>query len=501
MRTIYYVFTSCLLLLIGCNTEASKSTHNQMASRVLTDAQWTEDLDSLYFLLKENHQNLYKRTNVAAFEELFAEIKEEIPTLEDHEITARFAQFVALANDGHTRLTLPLQEGIGLSQAHSRTELPTDTTLVFRHLPVEFYWFDDGLFITRATKDYAHLLGREVIKINNVLTTDALENARSLSHFDNEYGHMLIAPSRLAILEILKSLDIVENDAEQVVLTTVFDGKTEDVSLSALSRLPKVKFMDSGYDMAPTDVILSRQNTDQYYWHSYLEEEKTLFLQINQMNNAPEGTRLIKFLGMVDDEIKRISPERIVLDLRNNFGGDNTYSISVVNLLLKNPHLNEPGRFYTLIGRKTFSAAQHLVNDLRRWTDVIFVGEPTGSSPSSFGDAVRQQLPNSGLTVRIATIYWTDTSGRDQDVKWVAPDLPAPNLASDYFKNEDAAFRMCLDYPIDISLPHMYKNLYDSGGMATATRLYIRLVCDWETPEDDLAAVEDHLVQWLEENQ
>lgn len=501
MKTAHCVLVLCFLLLVACVTEEVKTTQPEPTSRVLSDEQWSEDLDSLYTLLKEHHQNLYKRTEKVTFQKLFAEIKEEIPSLEDHEITARFAQFVALANDGHTRLTLPLQKGIGLSQAHSGTELPADTTLVFRHLPVEFYWFDDGLFITRTTHEYTDLLGREVVKINDVIATDALESARSLSHFDNEYGHKLIAPSRLAILEILKALHIVEKDTEQVTLTVELDGSLEEITLTALSRLPETEFLNFGFERDPQEIVLTRQKNNRYYWYTYLEKEGTLYLQINQMNNEPEELGLIKFLGTVDQKIKQVSPERIVLDLRNNFGGDNGYSIAIVNLLLKNPELNQPGRFYTLIGRKTFSAAQHLVNDLRRWTDVIFVGEPTGSSPSSFGDAVRQQLPNSKLTVRIATIYWTDTSGRDQNVKWVAPDLPVPNLAADYFKNEDAAFRKCLEYPIDRNLADMYEDLYNSGGMPTATRLYIRLVCDWDTPEDDIAAIEDHLVKWMEANQ
>ena len=40
------------------------------------------------------------------------------------------------------------------------------------------------------------------------------------------------------------------------------------------------------------------------------------------------------------------------------------------------------GRLLVLIGGSTFSAAQTLVNQLERYTDACFVGEPSGSPPT-----------------------------------------------------------------------------------------------------------------------
>lgn len=500
MTKIKIPFTIAILIIfsfISCNekSDISTSSLSKQSSQVLTSQQWLEDLDELYTHLKTDHRNLYHTSKPSDFEKLYIQIKKDIPNLSDQEIIVQFARFVALTNDGHTRLTIPLQEGIGLSQAHSKTPLPSDSTLVFRHLPIEFYWFDDGIFITKATEQYQYLIGKKILKINETTISEALESVRAISHYDNEYGYKLIAPSKLSVLEILKAQNI-STENNEIEITIEKEKETEQITILPLNRFSKAIFLDDIERYKNEEIIISRQKNDVYYWYEYIEDKKTVYLQLNQMNYAKSGTGLIKFISNLNQFIKANEVNRIILDLRNNFGGDNTYSLPIANLIIKNPKLNEIGSFYTLIGRKTFSAAQYLVNDLRKWTNVIFVGEPTGASPNSYGDSRKTRLSNSNLTVRISTIYWRDWTSNEKR-KWNAPDIPIENKASDFFYNKDTALTTCLNFKVSEELVDTYINLYETGGMQTAERLYLRVALDWERTPKEVSNVQDKLVEWM----
>ena len=203
---------------------------------------------------------------------------------------------------------------------------------------------------------------------------------------------------------------------------------------------------------------------------------------------------MVQFIGNLNSFIKTVEVDRIILDLRNNFGGNNYYTVPIVNLILQNDHLNKVGSFYTLIGRKTFSAAQSLVNDLRKWTNVVFIGEPTGASPNSYGDSKKVQLSNSGLTVRIATIYWRDFT-TDEKKPMIKADIPVANLSTDYFQNKDPGLELSLNFKQTDDWLNMYYKLYQTGGMETIERLYTRFNFDWERSTVEFNALEEMVQQ------
>ena len=41
--------------------------------------------------------------------------------------------------------------------------------------------------------------------------------------------------------------------------------------------------------------------------------------------------------------------------------------------------------------------------------------------------------------------------------------------------------------------------LYETGGMETAERLYLRVALDWNMEANDVSSVENKLVEWMSE--
>jgi len=98
--------------------------------------------------------------------------------------------------------------------------------------------------------------------------------------------------------------------------------------------------------------------------------------------------------------------------------------------------INQPGRLFVVLGRRTFSAAQNLVNEMENYTEVIFVGEPTAENVNFFGDTNIERLPHSDLPIRLSHAWWQDKPAWDKR-QWTVPDYEVDLSFEDYITNHD----------------------------------------------------------------
>lgn len=97
--------------------------------------------------------------------------------------------------------------------------------------------------------------------------------------------------------------------------------------------------------------------------------------------------------NVLQDEIENTKPDKVALDLRQNRGGDGTLIVPLIRSIIQWETIDRPGHLFGIIGPATFSAAQMLADALERYTNIIFVGEPTGSKGNTFGDSRKIILP------------------------------------------------------------------------------------------------------------
>ena len=84
--------------------------------------------------------------------------------------------------------------------------------------------------------------------------------------------------------------------------------------------------------------------------------------------------------------------ERVILDLRQNNGGNNQLIPGILDFLADD-RINQAGRLFVFTDRNTFSAAGNLVAAIGSETSAQFVGVSPGGSGSQYGDAERVDLP------------------------------------------------------------------------------------------------------------
>ena len=440
---------------------------------------WREDLRHMAREMEARHKNLFHTTPREQFDAAVKKLHERIPALARHQIIVELARIAASIGDGHTNVA------------------PTrDPKVGFRALPVKLYLFKDGLFVRAAERGHAELLGARVVKIGDLAVEEAINRAREIIGRDNEMGVRFFAPHLLAMPEVLHALGLSESpDAARFTFEKA--GRQQFVTLKAygpadllppdtdLSWMAKEDWVDMR-DGAPAPLWL--KDPKNKFWFERLPDSKVVYAQLNEVGNKSDES-LADFAKRLLAYVETNDVERLVLDLRLNRGGNGSLLRPLVVGLVKSK-VNRRGRLLVLMGRSTWSAAQFLLNRLEDYTEVVFVGEPSGSKGNAYGDSRRITLPHSGVTVRVSIYYWQEWHPMDAR-PWTAPDVTAELSSEDYRAGRDPALGAALAYAPRKPLTELLGEALTEGGAELALKRFREFKAD---PVNKFAETEEPLL-------
>jgi len=473
-----------ILVLPGIGSPSSIRAHvqAQKSPRILTIEKWREDLRFVVDKVETAHRFPFFKVTKEAFEKAASNLEVRIPSLSDQDIVVELAALVAMLDDGHSRLSLPVAQGEAQGRAHTETPSPADHALLFRRYPVALYLFSDGLFISGAVAGHTEFIGAEVVRIGRMTAAEALQAVRKVASADNEMGHKLSGPMLLGLAEVCSACGVAEDMENLPMLIKDSAGKEREIFLQPQDPLTPVKYIQS-FELPEKPVPLWIKNRTDPHWFEYLPDKRAVFCQVNAIQDKPDETMAV-FSARLADFIEANPVERLILDLRWNGGGNNYLNRSLILALTRSPKVNRFGRLFTIIGRTTFSAAMNLTSQLEQWTNTLFAGEPTGSTTSHYGDARRHTLPNSGLTLRLSTIYWRDWTVNEKR-PWIVPEIPAELSARDHFARIDPVLEAVLAFQAPADLAGQLLWAYDRGGSDAAYNRFYKFRTDPETARRD----------------
>lgn len=120
-----------------------------------------------------------------------------------------------------------------------------------------------------------------------------------------------------------------------------------------------------------------------------------------------------------------------------------------VNKELNKPQIKEPffsGRVAFLIGTGTFSSANMLADGVVSYQLARTFGEPTGESPNDFGEMYNFMLPNSYIIARGSTKLFTRANKDEKDFGPVIPDVIVRSAASDLKMKKDKVLETAVNW-------------------------------------------------------
>jgi tetratricopeptide (TPR) repeat protein len=396
------------------------------------DGGWRADLRLLAREVRRRSYSIVRLLGEQQFNDAVEELDRAIPRLTDVQIIVEL-----------TKLLRPLGDG------HAYIDLPDDATELRRALPLQFFLFEEGLFVIAAEPAHRQLLGARVLRFDKHSVDDALAELDPLIARDNEHGPKQQAPMWLRRLPFLHALGITADPGKATLTVQLPDESITEVTVVAeATHTPLIGEFPSppGWvflpETLPTPMPLYLRSPGAFYWFDHLPDARLVYFQFNGVGDDPAESpdafyrRLFEF---IDDH----DADKLVIDLRWNSGGNTFFTLPLLHRIIGSRRINRRGHLFVIIGRKTFSAAQNFTTFLERHTNAIFVGEPTGSSPNFVGESTPFVLPHSKLEVNVSDLYWQTSWPMDTRC-WLAPELYAPPTFAAFRENRDPAMEAIL---------------------------------------------------------
>lgn len=194
----------------------------------------------------------------------------------------------------------------------------------------------------------------------------------------------------------LHGLEIAPQRSRAVFTLENDDGAVFTQEVRGLGSIAEVAMKS-----ARADGGLRAEHRDDPFWCKALSDGKTLYCAWSGYQDLHAKAQAMWML------IETTRPNRLVIDLRDNGGGDNTVGDSeMVQPVRARADLNRKGRLYVLVGPLTFSAAMNNAAQFQDQTNAILAGQTIGERPNSYQEPRQFRLPNSHLIVRASTRYY-----------------------------------------------------------------------------------------------
>jgi hypothetical protein len=377
----------------------------------MTPDDWHTDLDALAAGIAEHHRDPFHMVTPEAFDAAVAGLHGRIGHVSDREILVGFDALAAMIGDGHTSI---------------------DTDGRYRRFPLAVFWYGDELGVVRAAVDDGRVPGARLLAIDGLAVEEIDRRLRPLiPKGENAWyvrAHSAVLITRADVLAALGCL------TDPAIGRFTFSGADDRPFTIEVASLPPGSAPT--WPSPPPDASLRLQLPDEPLAYTALPEVDAAYANFRSYRDIEQtAARLITHL-------RETSPARLVLDLRDNHGGDYTLAREhLIYPIWRLATINRPGGLYVLIGRNTFSAAMVTATDFRRETEAVLVGEPTGARPVGYQELGTFDLPRAGLRVHCATRHYRFA---DSDVAAVFPDRPIEPDREAERCGRDATLDWCL---------------------------------------------------------
>jgi hypothetical protein len=402
----------------------------------ISHKEWQEDLRFLQNLVHQDYPFLFKKITVQEFDDKVELFYKDIPNMDEHEILVGFKRIVSSFAYGHT--VMPLN----------------GDRINFHRLPMNLYSFSNGIYVEGVQKSDQNIAGAKVLELEGVPIEDVLSAVKPVVPVENDQFYKAYGINSLLVPEILHAQGITRDLKVDLDIKFEKDGRVFNKIISSVqnAEIPSnYGFTNNSDDWQS---MRSQESTPHYlrfldkkYYKTFLPENKSVYVRYSSVTHD-RGETIHDFYDRVFEFIDTTDVEKLILDVRLNGGGNNFNNKILITKIIESSKINKVGKFFVVIGRRTFSACQNLINELENYTNVIFVGEPSAENLNFYGDNRVETLPNSDLPLYLSWAWWQDMP-EWQNAEWTEPHLPVTISSYDYQSNKDPILQRVLDFEQD----------------------------------------------------
>ena len=437
------------------------------------------DLEFLYRALRSAHYDLFVHRPQAEYDAYFRQIEARLNRpMSSLDLAREFQPFVAFGRIGHARIEFPIAEYIAAAQ-QGGTILPFDVRVE-----------GDRTFITHSyLQDSRIRPGAELLAFDD---RPAREVIAEVSRFvSGERPYMVNAQLERFFP---RWFWVARGSVPQLRIS----GRTADGAPFAETV--------HGLPIGEAEPLKSEWTEELSTREVRLLDDRIAYLRPGAFYNIEggESMEVSPFRSFIDEAFGRIiaaESQSLIIDVRDNPGGDNSFSDLMVAWFASRPFRfsdafsikasaeirqqfrkqvegsadeddivsqmyqaikDEPdgmivpitlplvpprpdrftGQVFLLVNRHSYSNAASLAGMLQDYGFARIIGEETGDLPTSYASSAQFTLPNSGLVVTYPKGYFIRPNG-DETVRGVVPDFPiAPEV---FLEGHDAVLRAAVE--------------------------------------------------------
>lgn len=377
-------------------------------------AGFRRDLELLAAELPARHVHLFARIDRETFERQVEALSARLDSLDEAQFAVELMRLAASVGDEHTRI-----QPAGL----------------FGHaVALQFEAFDEGVFVTVAAEE--KLLFARLSAIDGIEVGEVLRSMRTLVPSGNESLFSTSLPYYLNSPFILYGLGIAASPERAAFTFETPEGDTLTAVLRPDPQAVPVR--------APQTEKLRMFQGAGNYTYQYIPKEHVLYFNYRSCAEQPDRP-FGDFNAKLFDTVARCKPQKLIVDLRRN-GGGNSRILEPFLDSLRTIRLRGEGHLYVLIGPRTFSSALLNALTLKEEFGALLVGQPTSGSVNHYGEVRSFTLPSSGAAVNYSTRYFENRKGYDGPLR---PDIGIGHSVENFRCGRDEALERIFEQPFD----------------------------------------------------
>jgi len=339
---------------------------------------WTKDIDFYKTNLEQSHIDLYHTISKVEFEKEIQQIKSTLNKKNDVEVIIDLMRLTRKIGDGHTAFSL---KGV-------------ETSL----FPIEIYKVGGQWRVIKVTKEHKKLLGKKLTKIDGLQIKHIAKEVNEIAQYiENKQSEIIRTGKYMMIPELLYGLQLTREEFKAEFTFLDDSGEESKVKLSAISNTDYYENTDFTYfEVSIPEIQKPNNSLHDFLWFSPIENTTAVYIKFE---SYPSFEDMEKFGESVLNYVNENQIKQVVIDLRNNGGGDFFVGVFLAYYLNLADSIDWKSGAYVLTDKVTFSAATSNASQFRQILNAKIIGEPTGSNPTGYQDMGQFTLPNSGMIV------------------------------------------------------------------------------------------------------